>query len=148
MLVAALIIAIISVFILSVGMKYTGPGSECSRDSDCPNGACGRSTYSDGSPYICCPSGKTTSVWLHDYCTGLSQGTPCGSDDMCQTGLCDRGSTNTDLFSGFGLKGTCQKKCAGCAGYRCENVGEGRTRCVDPKTGRKGNITTKFSRCC
>ena len=77
----------------------TKPGQPCTSNSDCivtygpnvpPGGACGRMGNSD-SPLVCCPQpGGNTTVLLKDYCVGLYSppGTPCRSDDQCQSGNC------------------------------------------------------------
>lgn len=135
-----LIIIGIVVLILLTGMKYSGPGSECSHDSDCHSGACGRASYADGSPYKCCPKGNTT-IWFTDYCKGLPDGTPCGNDDMCE-GYCD------NKISGFGASGICKAACARCPlGYNCKSVGGG-VACFNEDNKRVGNIKTNFSGCC
>jgi len=71
----------------------------CGSDDMCENAACGRSTYVDDAPTICCPGDAT--VYLNTpsvsyrsayYCTGLSVGQACGSNDMCESLSCVDGS--------------------------------------------------------
>lgn len=139
-----IVLFIVSIIILYFGMTYVGPGSECSSNSDCSSGACGRANYMDGAPYRCCPSGKTKTIWFKDYCTDLPEGSPCGSNDMCKSGNCD------NKIQGFGISGVCKKPCASCpVGTRCQGLGGGAVVCVEYQTGRKGNVNkTDFSGCC
>lgn len=75
--------------------------SNCLSDSDCPNKACGRITASSYEPDICCPSNKKDTFWANDYCTGMTTGSECWTDDMCESGYC-KGSVWP-----FAIKGNC-----------------------------------------
>ncbi|HIG73275.1 MAG TPA: hypothetical protein EYQ24_01450 [Bacteroidetes bacterium] len=61
--------------------------ASCESDSDCANGACGRS-HANNAPLLCCPSGSTVNHAGYDYCTGMPDGTACWLDSMCANDSC------------------------------------------------------------
>ena len=60
----------------------------CSKNSSCPNKACGRLTAAEYEPDVCCPSNKTFDYFFYDYCTGMKNGDVCWQHDMCESGYC------------------------------------------------------------
>jgi len=68
--------------------KY-GPGHECSKDSQCADGACARATADKGAKTVCCPSGERDLFGGYWYCKGMKSGSTCWSDAMCSSGDCE-----------------------------------------------------------
>lgn len=105
--------------------------SDCKKDIDCKNGACGLSSASEKAKYKCCSSGKTTVWGTKDYCTKLSDGKTCGKDNMCKSGYCkgnNSGLTRGKCFTRKKAGQKCpSKKNADCAGslgcYRTKRYG-------------------------
>eukprot|EP00580_Thalassiosira_gravida_P020737 CAMPEP_0201680388 /NCGR_PEP_ID=MMETSP0494-20130426/50573_1 /ASSEMBLY_ACC=CAM_ASM_000839 /TAXON_ID=420259 /ORGANISM="Thalassiosira gravida, Strain GMp14c1" /LENGTH=757 /DNA_ID=CAMNT_0048164107 /DNA_START=106 /DNA_END=2379 /DNA_ORIENTATION=- len=67
----------------------------CGNDDMCENAACGGATYVDDAPTICCPGSATvyldtpgSSVRSAYYCTGLSAGEACSTNEMCVSDVC------------------------------------------------------------
>ncbi len=89
------------IYVLLVKAKVlSSQASQCSSNSDCSRGACGRSSAANGAPKVCCSSGSVTTYGGYDYCSQLASGQQCWTDSMCGSGNC-RGN------SGGLIKGVC-----------------------------------------
>jgi len=101
-----------------------GPIKDKTSNYECENQVCGRATAEEGAALVCCPSGTTITYGGYDYCTKMTVGATCWTDDMCETGKCKG--------NGGGMqKGTCSSttKAAGesCeSNYECANQACGR----------------------
>lgn len=56
---------------------------DCTKNSQCSNGACGRGTADENAGLICCPGGGIVSHAFYDYCTGMPKDSTCWLDSMC-----------------------------------------------------------------
>jgi hypothetical protein len=102
-------------------------GEQCSRNSDCANGACGRPDADTDK--VCCPSDEVKSHLLLDYCAGYAEGSACSYDVQC---------------AGNGMV---------CENYRCQpdkkregGVCSSNSDCQNLACGREGNTDVKV--CC
>ena len=89
-------------------------GAACSEDKNCANGTCAH--YGKGGPLQCCPVANGSELYGgYDYCTSLPDGTPCWSDAMCTSGLCD----DTDTCAPVQAAGSACSSDPQCAGGAC-----------------------------
>jgi hypothetical protein len=104
-------------------------------DGDCSSGACGRASYPSGQD-VCCPSGwkaaASSEPGTESYCAAiLAVGAPCGSNDMCTSGVCSQGVC---LAQPIGVGEPCpDAEYVDCANWACgrESYPSGRYVCCE-----------------
>jgi hypothetical protein len=63
----------------------------CTSPDECPGGACGYEIFDPSSNIVCCPSNETVTVGSDtetQWCTGQDDGSGCGKNAMCTSGVC------------------------------------------------------------
>jgi hypothetical protein len=104
-------------------------GESCSKDEECANKACGRSTADDGAKLVCCESGATSTYGGYDYCTGMAVGATCWADDQCQSGKCKGNGGGTQKGSCSSVTKAVGEACD--SNYECANKACGRSTADD-----------------
>lgn len=114
-----------------------GVGESCSYDFQCANSACGRPA-ANSTTDVCCPSNNVDNFDAkgapHDYCTGMTDGTPCWSDTMCASGNCT-GVVGTTTF-GYCTSGE------GPPGSACPSTEN--NQCIGPSGNTGGGICSQI----